>query len=68
MFNNDCALNAVVLNYVGSIIIAVKDYSPTLWGQLFYKEFSVHPIPSYPALLCQDNTSWNQDNQANINA
>ena len=66
--NNHFGSNVVVFKNAGPIIIAVKAYFPTLWGELFYKEFPVHPIPSYPALLCQDNTSWNQDDQANINA
>ena len=66
--NNHFGTNATVFNYVEWITLAVRAYSPTLWGELFYKEFSVHPIPSYPALLCQDTTSWNQADQENIHA
>ena len=65
--NNHFGSNVVVFKNAEWITLAVTAYSPTLWGELFYKEFSVHPIPSYPALLCQDNTSWNEDDQANIN-
>ena len=36
-----------------------REYSPNSWGELFYKELSVYPIPSYPALLHEDTTSWN---------
>jgi hypothetical protein len=28
-----------------------------------YKELYVFPIPSYPALLHKDTTSWNKDDQ-----
>ena len=33
-----------------------------------YKELSVFPIPSYPALLHKDTTSWNKDDQDYIQA
>ena len=33
-----------------------------------YKELSVFPIPSYPALLHKDTTSWNNDDQDYIQA
>ena len=45
---------------VGAVPIQTKVPSPISWGELFfYKEFSVLPKPSFPALDCQDTSSWN---------
>ena len=43
--------------------ITVRASSPNSWGELFYKGLSVYPIPSYPALLHKDTTSWNKADQ-----
>ena len=39
--------------------------TPTLWGEFLYKEISVQPNPSFPALWGQDTTSWNVDDLEN---
>ena len=49
-------------------LYAVRASSPNWWGELFYKGLSVYPIPSYPALLHKDTTSWNNDDQDYIQA
>ena len=55
-------LNATVFIHA-EWLHAVRASSPNWWGELFYKGLSVYPIPSYPALLHKDTTSWNKDDQ-----
>ena len=45
---------------VFAVPIQTKVPSPNSWGELFfYKELSALPKPSFPALDCQDTSSWN---------